>query len=154
MRTSAFTSVTEEVLQASLGPKWHSSKPRSLDFSKPTFHLRTLEGPEGGLLNSRLDKSQLEELNLSFNVLSDVSRYFLRGAGFGRLRVLNLSQNQISLVQLELPYLVKLDLSHNCLTSVFNFSHLKALEMLIRDLQQGCSGLQGIRGTARCKHYR
>ncbi|CDJ47913.1 leucine rich repeat containing protein, putative [Eimeria brunetti] len=132
-------SLTAEVLEDCVGPRWDEKRHVSLDFSSPLFFLETLTGRDGGLLNPRLNVSNLLTLDISNNALTDIDSVLSVHHGFKRLQTLKAAHNLISAADLDLPTLTHLDLS---------FNHLKRLPRLegIRNAEELLLGNNSITG--------
>lgn len=123
-------SLTAEVLEDCVGPRWDEQRHLALDFSTPLFCLETLTGRDGGLLNPRLNISNLLTLDISSNALTDIDSVLSVQNGFKRLRTLKASHNLITKADLDLPTLISLDLSSNQLERLLRLEGIRNVEEL------------------------
>ncbi|KAL8427934.1 hypothetical protein Efla_003448 [Eimeria flavescens] len=129
-------SLTAEVLEDCVGPRWDEQRHLALDFSSPLFCLETLTGRDGGLLNPRLNISNLLTLDISNNALTEIDTVLSLHNGFKRLRTLKAANNLITRADLELPTLVMLDLSANQLQRLPRFEGIRNVEELLLSRNQ------------------
>lgn len=123
-------SLTAEVLEDCVGPRWDEQRHLALDFSSPLFCLETLTGRDGGILNPRLSISNLLTLDISNNALTDIDSVLSVQNGFKRLRTLKAAHNLITRADLDLPTLVTLDLSSNQLQRLPRLEGIRNVEHL------------------------
>ncbi|CDI83997.1 leucine rich repeat containing protein, putative [Eimeria acervulina] len=125
------SSLTTDVLEDCVGPRWDEKRHVRLDFSSPLFCLETLTGRDGGLLNPRLNLSNLLTLDISNNALTDIDSVLSVHNGFKRLHTLKASRNRITQADLDLPTLAYLDLSFNQLKRLPRFEGIRNTEELL-----------------------
>ncbi|KAL8433876.1 hypothetical protein ACSSS7_003537 [Eimeria intestinalis] len=124
-------SLTAEVLEDCVGPRWDEQRHLALDFSSPLFRLETLTGRDGGLLNPRLNLSNLLTLDISNNALTEIDAVISVQNGFKRLRTLKASHNLIARADLDLPTLISLILSANQLQRLPRLEGIRNVEELV-----------------------
>ncbi|KAH8742158.1 hypothetical protein FG386_003485 [Cryptosporidium ryanae] len=159
--------ITKYSLRRLLGSGWKEKKHKILDFSGKEFKLITLRGKDGGILNPRLDTSEIERIYLGDNELTDLEDVFsLKDSyRFYTLMELDLSGNRLSNLsmenQLNLPFLLKLDLSMNNLTCIPDLSLLENLINLDLSMNNisspnegGAEELDMWNGIRKCKKLR
>ncbi|KAL8448742.1 hypothetical protein Emag_003868 [Eimeria magna] len=129
-------SLTAEVLEDCVGPRWDEQRHLSLDFSSPLFCLETLTGRDGGLLNPRLNINNLLTLDISNNALTEIDSVLSVQNGFKRLRTLKASHNLIARADLDLPTLISLDLSANQLQRLPRLEGIRNVEELLLSRNQ------------------
>ncbi|KAL8448177.1 hypothetical protein Emed_003924 [Eimeria media] len=129
-------SLTAEVLEDCVGPRWDEQRHLALDFSSPLFCLETLTGRDGGLLNPRLNISNLLTLDISNNALEEIDSVLSVQNGFKRLRTLKASHNLITRADLDLPTLISLDLSANQLQRLPRLEGIRNVEELLLSRNQ------------------
>ncbi|KAL8271038.1 hypothetical protein Esti_005023 [Eimeria stiedai] len=129
-------SLTAEVLEDCVGPRWDEQRHLALDFSSPLFCLETLTGRDGGLLNPRLNISNLLTLDISYNALTEIDSVLSVQNGFKRLRTLKACHNSIARADLELPGLLSLDLSANQLQRLPRFEGIRNVQELLLSRNQ------------------
>eukprot|EP00931_Biecheleriopsis_adriatica_P100694 TRINITY_DN75952_c0_g1_i1.p1 TRINITY_DN75952_c0_g1~~TRINITY_DN75952_c0_g1_i1.p1 ORF type:complete len:2665 (+),score=531.47 TRINITY_DN75952_c0_g1_i1:80-8074(+) len=139
-RLGQYISLSGEVFDAEFGTDWASARSarnrKRIDFSGPQWNLQTLEGErDGGLMHKMLMREHIEILNISKNRLTDISCLNqikdARQFEFKKLAILNASKNHITDVYLKNPSLVEINLSHNELTKLPDFSRLTQLAKLL-----------------------
>ncbi|XP_026194327.1 uncharacterized protein LOC34622225 [Cyclospora cayetanensis] len=134
--TAQHQTLVAEVLEDTLGPRWDERRHVALDFSSPIYCLETLISRDGGLLNPRLNLSNLLTLDISNNALTDIDSVVSVANGFKRLKTLKASHNLIAKADLVLPTLISLDLSSNQLTRLPWFEGIRNVEELILSQNQ------------------
>lgn len=134
--TAQHQSLTTEVLEDCVGPRWDEQRHLALDFSSPEFCLETLTGRDGGLLNPRLNISNLLTLDISNNALTEIDSVLSVQNGLKRLRTLKASHNFITRADLDLPTLIFLDLSANQLNRLPRLEGIRNVEHLLLSRNQ------------------
>ncbi|KAH7649149.1 leucine-rich repeat [Cryptosporidium bovis] len=159
--------ITKYDLRKLLGSGWKEKKHKILDFSGEEFKLITLRGKDGGILNPNLDTSEIERIYLGDNELTDLENVFsLKDSyNFYTLIELDLSGNKLSDQSIEnplnLPFLLKLDLSMNSFTKIPDLSLLENLinlDLSINNISSpsegGAEELEMWNGIRKCKKLR
>ncbi|CAK8987896.1 unnamed protein product [Durusdinium trenchii] len=145
MPRSRYASLGSEVFFQEFGSDWTSYRSarnrRRIDFSGPKWSLETLGGPEGGLMHKQLIRehidawSRCEILNLAKNKLTDIScvnaMKDTRTFEFRRLQILNTSRLDTDRQDLDQKSLTEINLSHNELVKLPDFSSLSQLSKLL-----------------------
>ncbi|CAL1161979.1 unnamed protein product [Cladocopium goreaui] len=134
-----YSSLGSEVFFAEYGSDWTSYRSarnrRRIDFSGPKWSLETLVGPESGLMHKQFIREHIETLNLAKNKLTDISclnaMKDTRTFEFRKLQILNASRNMLTHVKLVNASLTEINLSHNELTKLPDFSSLSQLSKLL-----------------------
>ncbi|CAJ1359160.1 unnamed protein product [Effrenium voratum] len=135
-----YSSLGSEVFFTEFGSDWTSYRSsrqrRRVDFSGPQWSLETLVGePEHGLMHKQFIREHIEVLNLAKNKLTDISCVNAmkdpRTFEFRRLQILNASRNMLTFVKLVNPSIIEINLSHNELVKLPDFSSLHQLSKLL-----------------------
>eukprot|EP00439_Symbiodinium_sp_Y106_P026347 s6397_g3.t1 len=135
-----YSSLGTEVFFTEFGADWTSYRSarnrRRVDFSGPQWSLETLEGEqENGLMHKQFIREHIEVLNLAKNKLTDIgclnAMKDTRAFEFRRLQILNASRNMLTFVKLVNPSLTEINLSHNELIKLPDFSSLTQLSKLL-----------------------
>eukprot|EP00916_Digyalum_oweni_P012096 GHVL01019987.1.p1 GENE.GHVL01019987.1~~GHVL01019987.1.p1 ORF type:complete len:1734 (-),score=284.62 GHVL01019987.1:446-5647(-) len=106
-----------------------SKKPKSLDFSAPSFYLESI----AGLLS--IDLSRLQTLDISNNNIVEILPTITDG--MKELRILRARHNRMTKITLNCPLLIELTISNNILTNIpytKGIPQLKILNLSYNDI--------------------
>lgn len=149
-RSFFISQLSEKDFEELLGFSWKTVRVRELDLSSEKYKLESLDGPppDKGLLNPLFKRKWINIVNLSNNRLVDINGIH-KSNGFESVKVLLARQNYINNPMLVLPTLLELNLAHNELTSMPNFSGTPQLEVLILAHNHLAGSFQGLRELRR-----
>lgn len=150
------TQLLDQDFSEMFGTDWRARNPKKIDLSDERFKLESLGSSDGpaskrGLLNRSLHKGTLSELDVSDNRLHDLDALTVAN-GFQSLVIVMAKRNNIWQVDhLDLPNLVELNIAHNGLKAIPNFSRCPMLDTIILSHNRLSCTFENLRGCRRLK---